>query len=133
MAKGTPLSTRHGDFAVNNMKFIPGARIQDVVYFNPADTANPPGLTRLKLPTLTKTNISSEVIGVIKECSAKVSPRLEYILRYTILALLDQFNTTMLDITRMLTDKKFRKEVLATCTTTPWYCGSGTGVCQLER
>jgi hypothetical protein len=36
-------------------------------------------------------------------------------LRYTILALLDHPNTTMLDITRMLTDKKFRKEVLATC------------------
>ena len=41
-------------------------------------------------------------------------PRLEYILRYTILALLDHPDTTMLDITRMLTDKKFRKEDLAT-------------------
>ena len=42
-------------------------------------------------------------------------PRLEYILRYTILALLDRPETTMLDITRMLTDKKFRKETLEYC------------------
>ena len=40
-------------------------------------------------------------------------PRLEYILRYTILALLEYPDTTMLDITRMLTDKKFRDKVLA--------------------
>jgi len=45
-------------------------------------------------------------------------PRLEYILRYTILALLDRPETTMLDITRMLTDKKFRKETLGYCTDT---------------
>lgn len=43
-------------------------------------------------------------------------PRLEYILRYTILALLDRPSTTMLDISRMLTDKKFRKETLSYCT-----------------
>ena len=42
-------------------------------------------------------------------------PRLEYILRYTILALLDRPETTMLDITRMLTDKNFRKETLGYC------------------
>ncbi len=110
----------HGDFAVNNMKFIPGARTQDVVYFNPADTANPLGFNPLEVTDPNqKTNISSEVIGVLKRMFGESwGPRLEYILRYTILALLDHPNTTMLDITRMLTDKKFRKEVLATCTDT---------------
>jgi hypothetical protein len=110
----------HGDFAVNNMKFIPGARTQDVVYFNPADTANPLGFNPLEVTDPNqKTNISSEVIGVLKRMFGESwGPRLEYILRYTILALLDHPNTTMLDITRMLTDKKFRKEVLASCTDT---------------
>ena len=110
----------HGDFAVNNMKFIPGARVQDVVYFNPADTAHPLGFNPLEVTDPNqKTNISSEVIGVLKRMFGESwGPRLEYILRYTILALLDHPNTTMLDITRMLTDKKFRKEVLASCTDT---------------
>lgn len=107
----------HGDFAVNNLKFIPAHRIKDVVYFNPADTAYPLGFNPMEVinPTM-KNNISSEIIGVLKRMFGESwGPRLEYILRYTILALLDHPNTTMLDITRMLTDKKFRKEVLATC------------------
>lgn len=107
----------HGDFAIDNMKFIPANRIEDVVYFNPADTAHPLGFNPLEVidPNM-KTNISSEVIGVLKRMFGESwGPRLEYILRYTILALLDRPDTTMLDITRMLTDKKFRKETLEYC------------------
>ena len=107
----------HGDFAVNNMRFIPGSRMQDVVYFNPADTAYPLGFNPLEITNPNqKSNISSEVIGVLKRMFGESwGPRLEYILRYTILALLDRPTTTMLDITRMLTDKKFRQETLEYC------------------
>ena len=109
----------HGDFAVNNMRFIPGSRLDDVVYFNPADTAFPIGFNPLEITEYNKNqkpNISSEVIGVLKRMFGESwGPRLEYILRYTILALLDRPTTTMLDITRMLTDKKFRSETLDYC------------------
>ena len=110
----------HGDFAVDNMRFIPGSRMDDVVYFNPADTAFPLGFNPLEVTNPSqKTNISSEVIGVLKRMFGESwGPRLEYILRYTILALLDRPTTTMLDITRMLTDKKFRKETLEYSTDT---------------
>ncbi len=110
----------HGDFAVNNLRFIPGSRLEDVVYFNPADTSHPLGFNPLEVfDPSQKTNISSEVIGVLKRMFGESwGPRLEYILRYTILALLDRPSTTMLDITRMLTDKKFRKETLEYCTDT---------------
>lgn len=118
--QGYAIIDPHGDFAIDNMKFIPGSRVQDVVYFNPADTAHPLGFNPLEVtdPNM-KTNISSEVIGVLKRMFGESwGPRLEYILRYTILALLDRPETTMLDITRMLTDKKFRKETLGYCTDT---------------
>ena len=118
--QGYAIIDPHGDFAIDNMKFIPGDRLQDVVYFNPADTAYPLGFNPLEVtdPNM-KTNISSEVIGVLKRMFGDSwGPRLEYILRYTILALLDRPDTTMLDITRMLTDKKFRKETLSYCTDT---------------
>ncbi len=107
----------HGDFAVDNMRFIPGSRLKDVIYFNPADTAFPLGFNPLEVTNPSqKTNISSEVIGVLKRMFGESwGPRLEYILRYTILALLDRPSTTMLDITRMLTDKKFRAETLGYC------------------
>lgn len=115
--QGYAIIDPHGDFAINNMKFIPAHRIKDVVYFNPADTAHPVGFNPLEVtdPNM-KSNISSEVIGVLKRMFGESwGPRLEYILRYTILALLDRPETTMLDITRMLTDKKFRKETLDYC------------------
>lgn len=118
--QGFAIIDPHGDLAVDNMRFIPGSRMKDVVYFNPADTAFPLGFNPLEVinPNM-KTNISSEVIGVLKRMFAESwGPRLEYILRYTILALLDRPETTMLDITRMLTDKKFREETLSYCTDT---------------
>lgn len=118
--QGYAIIDPHGDFAINNMKFIPKSRLKDVVYFNPADTAYPLGFNPLEVtdPNM-KTNISSEVIGVLKRMFGDSwGPRLEYILRYTILALLDRPETTMLDITRMLTDKKFREETLTYCTDT---------------
>ena len=118
--QGYAIIDPHGDFAINNMRFIPGSRLKDVVYFNPADTAFPLGFNPLEVTNPNqKTNISSEVIGVLKRMFGDSwGPRLEYILRYTILALLDRPETTMLDITRMLTDKKFRKDTLSYCTDT---------------
>ncbi len=114
-SQGYAIIDPHGDFAVNNLRFVPASRIDDVVYFNPADTAFPMGFNPMEVgdPAL-RNNISSEIIGVMKRMFGESwGPRLEYILRYTILALLYYPDTTMLDITRMLTDKKFRNEVLS--------------------
>ena len=107
----------HGDFAVNNLRFIPESRVKDVVYFNPADTAHPVAFNPLELSDpARKPNVSSEVIGVLKRMFGESwGPRLEHILRYTLLALLDRPETTLLDISRMLTDKDFRKETLEYC------------------
>jgi len=83
------------------------------VYFNPADRDFPVGFNPLEVsdPNL-KNHISSELVGVLKRMFESWGPRLEYILRYTILALLDYPDSTMLDITRMLTEKRFRGEVV---------------------
>ncbi len=70
--------------------------------FNPMEVSDP------KL----KTHTASELIGVLKRMFESWGPRLEYILRYSLLALLDYPDATMLDITRILTEKKFRMDVL---------------------
>ena len=104
----------HGDYAQHVLKFIPKSRIDDVIYFNPADTDYPIGFNPLEIndPSL-KGHISSQVVGVLKKLFAESwGPRLEYILRYTLLALLDFPNSTMVDITRMLTDRHFRQDVI---------------------
>ncbi len=107
----------HGDFAIDNLKFVPESRTKDVIYFNPADTAYPVAFNPLEVSDpAKKPNVCSEVIGVLKRMFGDSwGPRLEHILRYTLLALLDRPETTLLDISRMLTDKDFRKETLDYC------------------
>lgn len=108
----------HGDCAINNLRFVPESRIKDVIYFNPADTAYPVAFNPLEISDPSrKPNVCSEVIGVLKRMFGDSwGPRLEHILRHTILALLDRPETTLLDISRLLTDKDFRKETLDYCT-----------------
>ncbi len=104
----------HGDFAADVLRYIPEHRVKDVVYFNPADTEYPVAFNPLEVtdPSL-KSHISSEVVGALKRMFGySWGPRLEYILRYTILALLDYPNATLLGITRMLTEKQFRDDVI---------------------
>ncbi|HEX7368307.1 MAG TPA: DUF87 domain-containing protein, partial [Candidatus Saccharimonadales bacterium] len=103
----------HGDYALNILRRIPAERAADVIYFNPADTDFPIAFNPMEVhdPKL-KTHTASELIGVLKRMFESWGPRLEYILRYALLALLDYPDATMLDITRILTDKKFRIEVL---------------------
>lgn len=103
----------HGDYAINILKRIPPQRAKDVIYFNPADTEYPIAFNPMEVPDAKlKTHTASELIGVLKRMFESWGPRLEYILRYSILALLDYPDSTMLDITRLLTDKKFRLDVI---------------------
>ncbi len=103
----------HGDYALNILKRIPADRVDDVIYFNPADTDFPIAFNPMEVqdPKL-RTHTASELIGVLKRMFESWGPRLEYILRYSLLALLDYPDATMLDITRILTDKRFRQDVL---------------------
>ena len=103
----------HGDYALNVLKRIPADRVNDVIYFNPADTDYPIAFNPMEVtdPKL-RTHTVSELIGVLKRMFDSWGPRLEYILRYSLLALIDYPHATMLDITRILTDKRFRSEVL---------------------
>jgi hypothetical protein len=103
----------HGDYALSTLRRIPAERAGDVVYFNPADTEFPIAFNPMEVtdPKL-RSHTASELIGVLKRMFDSWGPRLEYILRYSLLALLEYPEATMLDITRILTDKSFRKEVM---------------------
>lgn len=103
----------HGDYAMSALRRIPAERAKDVIYFNPADTDFPIAFNPMEMadPKL-RTHTVSELIGVLKRMFDSWGPRLEYILRYSLLALLEYPSATMLDITRILTDKTFRNEVM---------------------
>lgn len=104
----------HGDYAQDIIKYIPQNRLDDVVYFNPADTEFPTGFNPMENDDENRrANIASEIVGVLKKMFGDSwGPRLEHILRFTLLALLETPDANMLGITRMLTDKAYRKKVV---------------------
>ena len=103
----------HGEFAEKMIAAVPAERINDVVYFNPADMEFPIAFNILEAVEEDKKNlVASGMMGVFKKIWPDVwSPRMEYILNNTILALLDYPGSTMLGVNRMMSDKDFRKRV----------------------
>ena len=108
----------HGDYAQDIMKFIPESRLKDVVYFNPADKDFPIAFNPMEVHDENRrNNVASEIVGVLKKMFADSwGPRLEHILRFTLLALLETPDTTLLGITRMLGEKDYRKGIIANIT-----------------
>ncbi|NCF75298.1 MAG: type IV secretion system DNA-binding domain-containing protein [Xanthomonadaceae bacterium] len=113
--KGVALVDPHGDFVEKIIDFVPARRINDVVYFNPSDVEHPIAFNILESMTPESKNIAaSGLIGIFKKLWADSwGPRLEYLLRNAILALMDYPNSTILGVMRILIDKNFRKKVIA--------------------
>ncbi len=112
--RGVVLVDPHGDLAEKIIEYIPSDRINDVIYFNPADIEYPIAFNVVEQvePHL-RHLVASGLIGVFQKLWADSwGPRLEYILRNTILAILDYPGSTLLAVTRMLSDKQFRKKVI---------------------
>ncbi|MFA6159866.1 MAG: CxxC-x17-CxxC domain-containing protein [Parcubacteria group bacterium] len=103
----------HGEGAEKMLRAIPANRINDVVYFNPADKEFPIAFNILESVEEDKKHlVASGMMGVFKKIWPDVwSPRMEYILNNTILALLDYPGSTMLGVNRMMSDANYRKRV----------------------
>jgi CxxC-x17-CxxC domain-containing protein len=108
----------HGDSVEKLVKCIPSHRINDVIYFNPADLDYPIAFNVLeKVEPKYRHLIASGLVGVFKKIWADSwGPRLEYLLRNAILALLDYPDSTLLGVNRMLVDKEYRRKVIAKIT-----------------
>ncbi len=112
--RGVAVVDPHGEFAETLLKAIPSNRINDVIYFNPADQEWPIAFNVMeKVDTEYRHLIASGLVGVFKKIWADSwGPRLEYILRNAILALLEYPGSTLLGVTRILTDKGYRERVV---------------------
>ncbi len=104
----------HGDTAEKLIQAIPTDRLNDVIYFNPADQDFPIAFNILEqVAPEYRSLVASGLIGVFKKLWADSwGPRLEYILRNDLLALLEYPGSTLLGVNRMLVDKDYRKKVL---------------------
>lgn len=112
--RGVIVVDPHGELADKVMACVPEERIDDVVVFDPSDRGYPIAFNLLEqVDDDFKGMVASGFVGIFKKIFGDSwGPRLEHILRNTVLALLDYPNSTMLDIPKMLTDNRFRDKVV---------------------
>jgi len=112
--KGLAFIDPHGDSADWLLEHIPKERINDVVYINPTDIDYPVAFNVLEKTDRRFHNLVADgLVGIFKKIWADSwGPRLEYLLRNALLALLDFQDSTLLGVTRMMVDKSYRKKVI---------------------
>ncbi len=113
--EGVAVLDPHGDLVKDLLDFVPAERVDDVVYFDPSDTERPIGLNLLELHDPSQKNLlASGLLDAFKKHFIDISwgPRLEYLLNNAILTLLEVPGTTLLGITRLLSDKNYQKYIV---------------------
>lgn len=113
--KGVGVLDPHGDLVDSIMEFVPKHRINDVIYFDPADTNFPISFNPMEsVDEAFKMQVTIGFLQIFKKLfGSNWTDRLEHVLRYTVLALLDSPNTTVLSILKMLTDKNYRQNIVS--------------------
>ena len=112
--EGVAVLDPHGQLIDELLEFVPENRLDDVVIFNPADADYPVSLNMLEMVDPRQRTLTGDaLVDVFKKYFADSwGPRLEYILKNCILTLLEVPNTSLLSITRLLTDKDYRKFIV---------------------
>lgn len=112
--RGVGIIDPHGDLAETILEYIPKRRINDVVYLEPFDTERPFSINVLEIRNQQQKDlVSSGIVSIFyKLYGDSWGPRLEYILRLTILTLLEVPNATLADALPLLSQQKFRQKML---------------------
>lgn len=114
--KGVCIIDPHGTLAESILQYVPKERIKETIYFNATDTSfaisfNPLANVR---PDDRHLVVSGIITTLKKIWGDSWGNRMEHILRYSLLALVEYPAATLLDISRILTNKHFRELVLHT-------------------
>lgn len=113
--KGFCLLDPHGDLAEAVLQRIPKERIKDVIYINPANRDFPIAFNPLEYTDNyeKRQHIAFFFISIFKKIfAADWNERMEHILRYIILALLETPDSNVLGITRIISDTTYRHRVI---------------------
>lgn len=111
---GFALLDPHGDLVKRIKAHIPWSRRDDVIDFDVPDVSQPYGFNPLANVAIEKRPLAcSGMIQVFKHLwQDSWGPRLEHILRNSLLSLLDYPNANLSDILKLLSDKDFRKKII---------------------
>lgn len=107
----------HGDAVETLLTLLPESRKNDIILFNPSDYDNPFGLNLFECKNLDDPKevdlICSEIVGTFKKLYRDSwGPRLEDILRHSILPVIKCPGLTLLDLLLVLSSPIYRRRVL---------------------
>ncbi len=116
--RGVAYVDPHGEGAEKLVDFVPADRINDVMFFNPADLDYPIAFNVMeKVDFKYRHLVAGGLMGVFKKVWPDVwSARMEYILNNSILALLEYPDATLLGVNRMFADPEYREKVVSNIT-----------------
>ena len=121
--RGVAVIDPHGDLATDLLNYIPKRRVNDVIYFNPADYKHPIGINLLQLPEGLKgdklehakdmrTEAMVSVLRKVFHCDSEdIGHRIEYVLRNTIQTAFTVMEPNLFTIFKLLNDPKYNQQV----------------------
>lgn len=114
--EGVAVIDPHGDLSDILLDYVPSHRINDVAYLDPSDQGHPFHLNPLEIKNPAyRELVASGIVSIFhKLYHMSWGPRLEYILRNTILTLTHSSQATFLDIPEILTNERYREKVTST-------------------
>lgn len=112
--EGLALLDPHGDLVERVIRRVPDSRRGELVYLDAPDPDQPWGFNPLSgVPPERRSLTASALLEVFKKLWIESwGPRLEHLLRNTLLALLDQSEPTFADVPPLLADRDFRRDAM---------------------
>ncbi len=109
--RGVGVIDPHGELCETILNYIPSNRINEVVYFNPADREYPMIMNPLEVTNKEEAElVVSGIVAVFNKIFGfSWGPRLEYILRNVLLSLSIIPDTTLANVISALTNPAYRK------------------------
>jgi type III secretory pathway component EscS len=111
--RGIAVIDPHGDLCETLLDYIPKHRINDVIYFNPADRDFPININPLEVTNREEAElVTSGLMAIFTKIWPDVwSARMEYILRNSFLTMSQIQDSTLEDVLKLISVKSFREKI----------------------
>jgi hypothetical protein len=110
----------HGDLVEDLLKYIPQERVTDTIYLEAKDEAHPVTLDVLNAKTSQEfALLASDLQTTFRRQSETWGEKMDNLLRYTLHTLVQTEGATFFDISRILQNEPYRKEVVSKLTFPP--------------
>jgi hypothetical protein len=121
--EGVCMIDPHGSDIQDVLSYVPKERLEDLVYFDPSNTARPMGLNMLEFDQRfpeQKTFVVNEMLSIFNKLfDMKVAggPMFEQYFRNSVMLVLEdpESGNTLLDVSRVLSNKQFRDMKISKC------------------